>query len=427
MQQLTKLRMTKKSIKFLLSLMIFISPMLVLQIGGKEAFLWIQILFVIIMAVNYKKISFYKSPFIVAYFLEPFITAFFAHFSTMPDSYKSTAINLAIMSIPLYFVIGYLNRIIKKEFNVLETVIKALKLAIIVELIWVLGQLLFYRVFGIDINKFIFVDMLHLVENASFIRSWVWYPSGLCWHSAVLAPLFVMGILFFDNSLIRAVIIIEAFLCGNSTTLIGVLASVFLLLIYSFFRGKFKLSKKKIITVVILIIAMILVLLETNMKDKIIDVAIKLWIRLFGGEKDASTAAHFGYYSDYITILKKSSLSQILWGYGIGCSGYTITSLYGRYANGGTWAIESDYINILVSRGIIGFINYYLFLFYIMIKGAKIDARYFIFMLVILIQGFGYNIQFDFLFLIEVVLFICVKKNINFFNIVDEVNKKKRD
>ena len=194
MQQLTKLRMTKKSIKFLLSLMIFISPMLVLQIGGKEVFLWIQILFVIIMAVNYKKISFYKSPFIVAYFLEPFITAFFAHFSTMPDSYKSTAINLAIMSIPLYFVIGYLNRIIKKEFNVLETVIKALKLAIIVELIWVLGQLLFYRVFGIDINKFIFVDMLHLVENASFIRSWVWYPSGLCWHSAVLAPLFVMGI-----------------------------------------------------------------------------------------------------------------------------------------------------------------------------------------------------------------------------------------
>ena len=87
---------------------------------------------------------------------------------------------------------------------------------------------------------------------------------------------------------------------------------------------------------------------------------------------------------------------------------------------------ECDYINILVSRGIVGFISYYSLLVYIMLKGLKIDVRYFIFIFVILFQGFGYNIQFDYLLLVEIIMFISIRENINFFEIVDKINLKER-
>ena len=191
------------------------------------------------------------------------------------------------------------------------------------------------------------------------------------------------------------------------------------------YNGKFEVSKGKLIQIFILAILIIIVFCTPAIMDKLAEVVIRLGTRLFGAEKDASTAAHLGYYSDYIKILKNSSLSQIIFGYGYGCSGYTITELYGRYADGGTWAIECDYVNILVSRGIIGFISYYSFLLYIMLKGIKIDIRYFIFIFVILFQGFGYNIQFHYLLLIEIIMFISIREDINFFDTVDKINNQK--
>ena len=417
MSQIEHLDGVKKYIYNLIYVMIFVSPMLVLQIKGKELFLWMQILFFIVMFIEYKRIYIAKSGWIIA--------GIFASVSTMPDEYKRTAINLAIMSLPLYLTISYFYKMIKDRISVIEIIIKALKLAIITEIIWFFAQLLLYRVIGIDINQILFVDTLHLVDNASFVRSWVWYPSGLSWHSAVLAPLFVLGMLLFDNTIIRGLILLESFLCGNSTTLLGVMLCMILLMIRSMYNGKFEVSKGKLIQIFILAILIIIVFCTPAIMDKLAEVVIRLGTRLFGAEKDASTAAHLGYYSDYIKILKNSSLSQIIFGYGYGCSGYTITELYGRYADGGTWAIECDYVNILVSRGIIGFISYYSFLLYIMLKGIKIDIRYFIFIFVILFQGFGYNIQFDYLLLIEIIMFISIREDINFFDTVDKINNQK--
>ena len=425
MSQIEHLDGVKKYIYNLIYVMIFVSPMLVLQIKGKELFLWMQILFFIVMFIEYKRIYIAKSGWIIFLFAEPFVAGIFASVSTMPDEYKRTAINLAIMSLPLYLTISYFYKMIKDRISVIEIIIKALKLAIITEIIWFFAQLLLYRVIGIDINQILFVDTLHLVDNASFDRSWVWYPSGLSWHSAVLAPLFVLGMLLFDNTIIRGLILLESFLCGNSTTLLGVMLCMILLMIRSMYNGKFEVSKGKLIQIFILAILIIIVFCTPAIMDKLAEVVIRLGTRLFGAEKDASTAAHLGYYSDYIKILKNSSLSQIIFGYGYGCSGYTITELYGRYADGGTWAIECDYVNILVSRGIIGFISYYSFLLYIMLKGIKIDIRYFIFIFVILFQGFGYNIQFDYLLLIEIIMFISIREDINFFDTVDKINNQK--
>lgn len=409
-------------IEILLFLMIFISPIVVLQIGRKELFLWLQIIFVCLLTI--RKFSLVNSKILLFIFLEPFISAFFAVTSTMPEKYKSTAINLAIMSIPLYLVISYLSGLIKAGYEILDIIIRAFKLAIIIEIVWIPLQLVFYRLIGIDINKIIFVDTLHMVSNASFVRSWVWYPSGLSWHSAVLAPLFAFGILIWDNSLIRIIILAESFICGNNTTLIGVVCVFMFLCLRSFYRKHIIVTDQIIVLIVLVVAACAIVVLSSGIREKFSDVVVKLLGRFFSAEKDASTVAHFGYYSDCFKILKNCSISQLIFGYGVGCSGYTITELYGRYADGGTWAIESDFVNILVSRGLVGFIAYYGFLIYIMIRGRKIDSRYFILMGVILIQGFGYNIQFDYILLLEAILFITIDNDINFFESVDKINNK---
>lgn len=413
-------------IRYFLYIMVIVSPMFVVQIKEKQLFLWLQILFVVIMFISYRRFYIAKSIFIIGIFIEPFIAAIFATTSSMPDVYRRAAINLPIMSIPLYCVVCYLYKMIKSKIDVISVIIKALKVAIVVEVVWFFVQLFLYKIVGIDINQIIFVDTLHTVTNASFIRDWVWYPSGLSWHSVVLAPLFVMGMLLFDNIFFRIVIVLEAFLCGNSTTLLGVMLCIMLLMIRTIYNQKIEITTKKLVGIIIVVILVCIMASTPDIMDKLSQVIINLWTRLFGMDKDASTAAHLSYYSDYIHILKRSKLSQIIFGYGCGCSGYTITELYGRYSDVGIWAIECDYINILVSRGIVGFISYYSLLVYIMLKGLKIDVRYFIFIFVILFQGFGYNIQFDYLLLVEIIMFISIRENINFFEIVDKINLKER-
>ena len=55
MSQIEHLDGVKKYIYNLIYVMIFVSPMLVLQIKGKELFLWMQILFFIFYKHHYKK------------------------------------------------------------------------------------------------------------------------------------------------------------------------------------------------------------------------------------------------------------------------------------------------------------------------------------------------------------------------------------
>ena len=178
-----------------------------------------------------------------------------------------------------------------------------------------------------------------------------------------------------------------------------------------------------LITVVLVAVFGGIILVATDSGQTLGNSIVYLWERLFGEGTDASTEAHFGYYMDYFTIIRESSLFQVLFGYGYGCSGYPITMMYDRYVTLDCWSIECDIINILVSRGIIGFIGYYAFLIYVMIKGWKIDYRYFVVMFTILIQGIGYNIQWDYVFLMEVLMLFTIKLGINFFDNVDIFEK----
>lgn len=405
----------------LIYIMVFFSSLVIFQYNGRSWFLYLQIIFCIVMALSTKKVVLLPYPIINLIFLELILSAFSGLISNMADSYKKAAVVMALFMVPMYFVASYCYILIKKNSGFLTVIVKAFKAMCLLHMVWIPFQYIMYHIVGVDINNLIFVETLHIIEKATFIRSWVYFPSGITYHSAVLAPLFVISLFLFKSLPVRLLIIVDSVICGNSTSTVGVFFAVILMFVFWLMdRHKNKpirIKFKTIIIAVLLFIIFIYLFHQFEMKNTLGDRIQYLWQRLFGDETDESTLAHFQYFSDYFSILKSSSLFQILFGCGEGCSGYYISLFYNRYISLGNWSIECDIVNILVNRGIIGFLLYYGFLFYIMFKGWKKDRRYFIVMSAILIEGFGYNVQWDYTLFMELIFYFTLKLDINFFEI----------
>ena len=401
----------------LIYIMVFFSSLVVFQYNGRSWFLYLQIIFCMVMALSTKKVILLPYPLINFIFLELILSAFSGLVSNMAESYKKAAVVMALFMVPMYFMVSYCYILIKKNPKVLTIIVKAFKAMCLLQLIWIPLQYIMYHIVGIDINNLIFVETLHIIEKATFIRSWVYFPSGITYHSAVLAPLFVIALFLFKSLPVRLLIIVDSVICGNSTSIVGVFFTVILMFVFGLIdRHKNKPKRIKFKTIIMgILLFIVFIYLFYQLKDIIGDRIQYLWQRLFGEETDESTLAHFQYFSDYFSILKNSSLFQILFGCGEGCSGYYISLFYNRYTGLGNWSIECDIINILVNRGIIGFLLYYGFLFYIMFKGWKKDRRYFIVMSAILIEGFGYNVQWDYTLFIELIFYFTLKLDMNFF------------
>ena len=404
---------------WILFLMTFFSSLVVFQLSGRTWFLFLQILFCIIMLMSTKKFSFLPFSLINIIFLAMIISALSGLIGNQIFSYKKAAVVMAIYMIPMYFTATYCYSLMIKRNDILQIIVLAFKAMSFVQITWIPIQYVFYHLLGIDLNKLIFVNLFHFLENASFVRDWVWYPSGLTWHSAVLAPLFVISFFLFKNLPLKLLIIIDAVICGNSTAFIGVIICLSLylafLLLERLNQGKFRINPILMMGSIIVFLIVILLLYKLGLLKVLAERILYLWMRLFGNQSDASTSAHMQYYFDYITVLKKSNIFQILFGYGEGCSGYTISQIYNRYTGLGNWAVECDFVNIALNRGIVGFILYYIFLLNLSFKGLKKDKRYFIVMIAILIQGFGYNVQWDYILFIELIFFFCIKLDQNFF------------
>lgn len=403
--------------KIILAMLIFFFPMIVFWIGGRPIYVWLELLFVVVCILKYKKYYAIKYIAINLMLLTRFLSAISAQTGNLPAYLHKSAIVQTVYALIAYLAVSYVYHAIEwKTFDTLSTIIKAFKLMVMVELFWIPLQFICYYAFSTDINKLLFVDTFHMVENASFVRSWVWYPSGLSWHSALLAPMFVIGLLIFDNLWVRVFIVADALICGNSTTLIGVILTL-LLLFFPSLGEKKKIKTRTIFIGGIVLIAGIFIAYRLGMYEKMQSQFSYTFERLFTESGDESTAAHLKYFSDYFEIAKESSITQILFGYGEGCSGYPIWMLNGRDTVQQSWSVECDFVDLLISRGIFGFVAFYYFMLYIAVKGFKIDKLYTIAIIVIMIEGIGYNVQWAYVFFIELILFACVKAKISFFNL----------
>ena len=388
------------------------------QISGKTFFFYLGLIFILYSIVNKGKINILKDPLIIAIFAEFLISGIFAQFSGLNRSYKKTAIIMPILVLPIFLEAGIFEGLIKRKTSILQVILKGIRLACIIQFIYIPVQYFLYHYTGIDLNKEIFVNALGLVESASFIRDWVWYPSGTTWHSAIVAPLMVIGIVLFDSYFFKFLILFDALICGSSSAIIGVIVALLLSLLFKLLRGvgNNKIKRHAIFGGMCVIIFASIVLISTDFLSLITYKFGYIYERLFTSMRDSSTSAHLLYYLRYPSIVSESSISQILFGYRYNCSGFIFSALDNRY-NLGSWSVESEVMDRVYSLGLIGFILYSIFLLKIVVSGAKIDYKYTITMIAIIIQGFGYNLQWDYVFLIELIFYICIKMKINIFEI----------
>lgn len=394
-------------LNILLLMMIFVSWQN-FQIGGVYFFIIFELLYCIIsFFCKNKKILLSTSKIINWCFILLIISAICGYLSNLPDTYKSYSITMTIILLPTYFFYTYLLDDLKKKKITLDKIVEALKTGFLIQICYLPFQFFMYHIWEIDLNDVIFVKLLHLMNNASFIRQGTYYPSGFTWHSALLAPMLVLSFVLFQSSVVRGIIIMDSFICGNNTALLGVAFIMFVLACKSIKDNK--ISRNRVIAISVAVITAMLAF------NQIIKKVTYIIYRIIYANLDSSSRAHLSYYTLYPDIIKKSNIINVLFGTGYATSGHAITQMNGQYMSLAHWAVESDLIDILISRGMIGFLIYFGLLLYIAFKGKNINYKYFIVILAFCIQGITYNVQFEYVFMIELVMYSAVVLNQDLF------------
>lgn len=399
-------------------LMFFTSSMMVIQYHSITAFLMLQVVFLVWMAIQTKKLYKMEYNSINLIFGLMLVSAVFAGISNLPISYKKSAIYMAIMLVPTYFTVSYIFSAAKKNIVILKVIKSAIRYGCLFQLLWAVLQYFFYYQLGIDINKTLFVDLFHFVDNAtSFKQGISFVPSGLFWHPANLAPIVVIVYCLFDNIFIKALALFVAIICKNTTAFIGIALCILIDSLYHLYLTlKNGITRKKLMLGILCFAIGIILIISTNLYVVIWNNIFTIYQRAFGIVNDGGSAlAHKRYYTAYFNVLAISNPFQMLFGYGEGCSGYPFGILFSQYTNLGSWSVESDVMNILIGRGLIGFIAYYFFLMQILIKGLKINYKYALCMFAIIFEGITYNIQFTWVFIFELILYFTSKNNLDFF------------
>ena len=392
----------------------FFASMTILQIKGVTLSIVFQILFIIIALVNGDNLRIDGMEWIVYIGASLLITTIFAYSNDhMKESYRGTAVYMLVLILPTIVFALLLNSIV--DCKMVYAIRKSIIIMANIQSFCGIMQYIFFKVFNIDIIALLGREILGLENVNTALRDGTISVSGLSFHAAVLAPL--IAILFFMNASIinRMLAIILAVLSGNSTALIVLFACICISSIYGLIGKDRHISRKTCLLVFCLVLLIISLAIKYDLFMLFRFRVDRLLNRVVGGNVDASTIAHKRYFTEIFNVIFRGSIMRFLFGYGEGCSGYPFSLWYYQYRSLWNWAVECDVINILLSRGVVGFIAYYGFLLSIVRKGFSIDKRYSFITLAIMAGGFTYNIQFEWVFLIMVLFYVCINNGINLF------------
>lgn len=410
-----------KSIRYEKSIFMitFFSTFMLVQFGIFDLFWSLQVVFFLIHIMMTKKLRITRSKTIISLYCIWILSTLFCFVSDIPLSYKKNSVIAFVSLLPTFFTISFYERYFKSE-RFVAYIKKALALTCMLQIILCIVQFFLYNSVHIDLNQLVFRDILHMVENPSQYKLGVFHPSGMCWHSAFMAPVVIIAFVVCDSYFIKALAVVDAFISNNATAMIGIgicLALTIMFLIVDFLKGTSKAIRiRTFFAAFLIIVAIVLTLFCTDVVPIVCEKIADIYGRATGVVYDGGSAnAHIRYFTAYPNVVKNGSIIQFLFGYGTGTSGYTMSKLYGQYADLKSWVVETDVMNQIYSNGIIGFILYYSFLLYIAIKGYKLNRKYFILMVSIVLAGITYNIQFDWVIFLEFLLFLTVRFRVDLF------------
>lgn len=344
------------------------------------------------------------------------VTTFIAYFgSNISQPYK----NKTIISFCVLMLIYLTYFLVKRngEKDILKAFFKGFYWSALIQIGWCILQYLSWKLVAVDINNVVFNSMFHMAEETSSYRDGNVVCTGLGWHAANLLPVLLFFYFKTKKWYMKLLCIIIAFLSRSATLSIAIL----LCFLYSFLRYFKYLPCRKlnsndfIFCALFLFVVLYFILCGGGQFVELMSSLIQRIKDITSTEGGNSSATHFSYYLRLPSILKRSSFITLLFGYGIDCSGYVFSKYFFQYTDL-IWVVESDFVNILLNLGIVGFVLFYAFVGKLLFKSIKVSPQTSVFMAVIIICGIMYNVQFGWTILMELLLYRCVENKIDIFD-----------
>ncbi len=394
--------------ELLLFLLGLFSTWQIVQFKGLALSTWLTVLTVGYLILT-RKPSFRKDWILFATLISTAITLAVSMVSTIPADYKKVAVT-GLIQWGLAFLLCMYLRCESLDTST-SAFLQGFEWSCKVQLFWCVVQMGAYYVLGLDINTRIFGDLLHMNNETSQYRNGVLACTGLHWHAANLIPVLVYTYFRYKNLFVKLLCLVIVYLTKNATALIAIGGAVGLELLLFAKRTLCDrhCSIRRKVAVYAMLGAVGLLVTSPILLPKLWGVFEYLFLRIFqiwnpslGNE---SSAVHFNYYRNLPYILRNIPFQEVLFGSGLNTSGYRYTQFFGQYAES-VWTAESDFVNAFLSKGIIGGILQYTFLFTLfgrLLKTRRTNIACFV--LVLMVSGFIYDNQFVWVLLLEYLLY----------------------
>lgn len=320
----------------------------------------------------------------------------------------------------IFILITYI--VMKSDVLRAINLVKGFQISCGLTLVWCVLQIISSYIFRIDLNTLVF-EKIFMIKDAMGdynTETGQLIPSGFFSHRAILSPIFIYLFFLSDNLFVEALIIGISLLTKSTALILGCALGVFFRIL-SFIMKKhdIKSKKTKIISGIILTIILVSICLYMSGEiQNIFNYIVQRIVDSRSNKADNSSVVHYLYYKNLFYIIKDFNLIEILFGNGFATSGLFYTRFNGQYSWMDSWVVESDYINIIISQGILGLVLWIYMMIDIIRKSLKIkEFKTVFFVLLIMFIGIMYNIQFNWFIVVEFAFWVLVKNGINIFTL----------
>lgn len=333
------------------------------------------ILFKYLNNTHNKKLKIQKKDFFVMFIIASIVSCLLSIFATYSIPHQNVVIGYVTNCLVYFFVYLLLYNMehpIKCSISVVFK--KGLVYTARIQAVWGIVQLVLLYGAGININEILFVDILHSTTVRDWImgfysgNTWNLRITGLNFENSMFALVVCVGVAL-EEKIVWKLFLIGVVILSLSRTGWVMLVGYLIVLLYRN-RAKFRLIKKKNIMIGLLslfVVPICFFVIYTRIpaiRMQIMNIIIR------ATDTDAvsvSGARHLLYYPYGVDIwLFRSNILQMLFGYGMRCSGIAfsqqpdICQIIGIESYSTAWAVECDVIGLLLGGGIITFLAYYI-------------------------------------------------------------------
>ena len=275
----------------------------------------------------------------------------------------------------IYFVVYILLYNSKKKFitDLSDSFRNGLIYAARIQAAWGIAQIILIYGANININEILFVDILHSTITRDWVMGfytgniWNMRITGLNFENSMFALVVCIGATLDDKIYWKVILFVVAILSLSRTGWVMTAGYIVTLLLRKLGSIK-KVNQKQFFKhsggcILGITLAMLAYINTPAIQRQVSNILLRVQD---SASMHISAIRHLLYYPYGFDIwLTRSNLLQMLFGYGMRCSGVAfseqsdICNIIGIQSYLNAWAVECDVIGLLLGGGIIAFITYY--------------------------------------------------------------------